>query len=157
MGIVCISDLICTILIGAFLLKNSSEVYQCSKDLFGVGLGFFLYQFFFFFRNFLTIICCYFTNKPDDKAMLTRLTFTFCDWIGLSAYVIWATVIMSRPLTDECKSSNNGVNSWWLGCMVLLVFAWIYVSCICCICNIVCPLLTLLLIFLIKSGSHHAR
>ena len=42
-GIVCILDFICTVMLAVFLFKNTQEVKNCSNQLFGAGVGFFAY------------------------------------------------------------------------------------------------------------------
>jgi hypothetical protein len=42
-GITMISDLILTIIFAAVLLRNVTPVYNCSKELFGIGIGFISY------------------------------------------------------------------------------------------------------------------
>lgn len=156
LGLVCFCDFLTSVILAAFLFRNTNEVFSCSKELFGVGLGLFVYQFFFFARNLLIMTCCFCAKKPDDSALLCRMAFSCIDWTGLSAFVIWATIIMTKPLTEECRVQSSGIASWWTCCIVCLVFFWVYVACVCCVCNLLCPLFSFFFGFLVCYGRNQA-
>jgi len=151
-GIVTISDLILTIIFAAVLLENVTPVYNCSQELFGVGIGFVSYQAFFFLRNLLIILCSFWRKKPDVKAFTSRMLFSIFDWIGFSAFVIWSTVVISSQKTEDCRVSDPAIHSWWLSCAIILILYWVYMILVCCLWDILCPLITCLICIVCSRG-----
>lgn len=95
-GTVVIFDAISAALIAAFLFPKTTLVYDCSTDLFWVCVGFFIYQCFFVVRNLLTMLCSYWSRKPDDRALLIRLSYSCVDWGLLFALVLWSTLAIQK-------------------------------------------------------------
>jgi hypothetical protein len=87
-------DAISTALLIGFLCRNYEPVKTCSPQLYGVGVGFCVYQGSFVIRNILLIILCYFTKKPDTFAYLGRSCGGVFDCFALTGFTIWTTVVL---------------------------------------------------------------
>jgi hypothetical protein len=95
-GIICVCDSVGAIVIACFIFPRTSIVYECSPEMFWVAAGFFLYQCFFVLRNLLTMLCSYWSRKPDDRALLIRISYSLIDWVALFALVLWSTLVMMK-------------------------------------------------------------
>lgn len=91
-GLSVICDFIAAVVIAIFLFPKTTVASECTPILFWIGCGFFLYQCFFVVRNLLVILCTYWSRKPDDRALLIRLTWSLLDWTLLFGLVLWATI-----------------------------------------------------------------
>lgn len=95
-GVTVLIDFIGALLIAIFLFPKTSVVYECSPEMFWIGAGFFLYNCFFVVRNLLTMLCSYWSRKPDDRALLIRMSYSCIDWGLLFALVLWATMAITK-------------------------------------------------------------
>ena len=95
-GLMTIVDAIAAIVIAAILFPKTQLVYGCSPELFWVCAGFCIYQCFFVVRNLLTILCSYWSAKPDDRALAIRICYSFIDWGALFALTLWSTLVLRK-------------------------------------------------------------
>lgn len=156
-GIVAISDFIILFVLGGFLLQRVGDVKNCSSKLLGVGIGLISYQAFFVVREFAMMIGCYFSKKPDESAALLRVFFSFIDWIGFSALIIWSTMVLSAQETEICRNEYLDVHAWWYICIIYLVFGYIYIVGLCCCWDLLAPIICCLVCVAMTHGSRHAH
>jgi hypothetical protein len=156
-GIIAVCDLVVFIVLSGFLIKRAEEVKACSGQLFGVGIAFLSYQATFVIREIATMIGCYFTMKPDSAAVQARFAFSFVDWIGVSAIVIWSTIVISSKETEACRVSSSDVQAWWYICVICLVFGYIYMVVLCCCWDLLAPVICCLICIAFVHGSQHAH
>lgn len=106
----------------------------------------------------MTNICySYWTKKPDDISWGIWWCCTIFDWVFLSAFVIWASIVMSKPQTEECRVQSGQLHNYWMSCCVILAGAWCYIALLCCICNIVVPIVSCCLCVICCFGVARAR
>lgn len=91
----------------------------------------------------------------------------FCatlDWILFTALIIWCTWAIVQPETKKAlnygsddDNLNETLKQWYSVCVIMLVFAWIYVVMICCVCSLVVPIVCLFAGFIFCMGRQHAE
>lgn len=152
-GLMVITDFFLTIILLSFLFGKQEKTYACSQDLFWVGVGFDVYFAWFTVRNLAIMAACWFSQKPDDLALLGRISCACVDWIVFTAFILWASYVMFSESTKECIEESPEIKSWWFACAICLLFGWTYGLVVFCSCSIFCPIFSCIVCFFLSAGQ----
>jgi len=131
-------DIILGMILLCFIIDSNEGVYDCSPKLFLVGASFLIYQCCFILRNVFIITVCFFSKRPSDYSVMTRVFFNFVDTILLTALVSWNTYVMTLEETTVCKDESSKMYKYWIICLVFLIFYWFMVAGMTCLWGLIC-------------------
>jgi arginine exporter protein ArgO len=106
-GTMVLMDTFLTLSLSVSLVKTWEPTYACSERLFWVGSGFLIYFAWFTLRNLMIMAVCYFAKKPEESALMCRLSCACIDWIVFSLFVLRATFILFSEEIDICRQHDN--------------------------------------------------
>ena len=91
-GAMVLTDAFFTMILASFLVTKLQQTWNCSENLYWVGIGFVIYFIWFTVRNLAIILVCLCSKKPDDLALFSRMGCVFLDWILFTLFIVWSTM-----------------------------------------------------------------
>ena len=156
LGIVLTFDFIILLVMIGFLYPKGYIVYNSSKQLFWVGVGFVLYETFFVVRNAILLLLCLCSPDPNRRALIGRLGWTCVDLFLLTSFLIWASTVTFTNDVKHIKEQSTHVSQWWLFCSAAIGLGWIYILVLCCFWAILCPIVSVFTWWIMLNGRAQA-